>query len=196
MKKWKILPRRFYERDPEVVAKDLLGKIIVRKLDDNILSGMIVETEAYYGPGDPASRAYDGMKNFNRPMWLDPGVAFIYNVHKYWMFNVVAHEPGGVGAVLIRAVEPLDGVEIMMKNRGVYDKLIELTSGPGRFTVAFKIDKSLNGTDVTSVENPIYIADNKVQFEISSSKRIGVKADLDRDLRFYIKGNKFVSKKT
>jgi len=196
MKKRKILSRRFYERDPEVVAKDLLGKIIVRKLDNNILSGMIVETEAYYGPGDPASRAYDGMKNFNRPMWLDPGVAFIYNVHKYWMFNVVAHEPGGVGAVLIRAVEPLDGVEIMMKNRGVYDKLIELTSGPGRFTVAFKIDKSLNGTDLTSVENPIYIADNKVQFEISSSKRIGVKADLDRDLRFYIKGNKFVSKKT
>jgi len=196
MKKRKILPRRFYERNPEVVAKDLLGKIIVRRLDDDILSGMIVETEAYYGPGDPASRAYDGMKNFNRPMWLDPGVAFIYNVHKYWMFNVVAHEPGGVGAVLIRAVEPLDGVEIMMKNRGVYDKLIELTSGPGRFTVAFKIDKSLNGTDLTSVENPIYIADNKVQFEISSSKRIGVKADLDRDLRFYIKGNKFVSKKT
>ena len=196
MKKRKILPRRFYERDPEGVAKDLLGKVIVRKLDDNILSGMIVETEAYYGPGDPASRAYDGMKNFNRLMWLEPGVAFIYNVHKYWMFNVVAHEPGGVGAVLIRAVEPLDGVEIMMKNRGVYDKLIELTSGPGRFTVAFKIDKSLNGTDLTSVENPIYIADNKVQFEISSSKRIGVKADLDRDLRFYIKGNKFVSKKT
>jgi len=196
MKKRKILPRRFYERDPEGVAKDLLGKVIVRKLDDNILSGMIVETEAYYGPGDPASRAYDGMKNFNRLMWLDPGIAFIYNVHKYWMFNVVAHEPGGVGAVLIRAVEPLDGVEIMRKNRGVYDELIELTSGPGRFTVAFKIDKSLNGTDLTSAENPIYIIDNKVQFEISSSKRIGVRADLPRDLRFYIKGNKFVSKKT
>ena len=196
MKKRKILPRRFYERDPEVVAKGLLGKIIVRKLDDNILSGMIVETEAYYGPGDPASRAHDGMKNFNRLMWLEPGVAFIYNVHKYWMFNVVAHEPGGVGAVLIRAVEPLDGVEIMMKNRGAYDELIELTSGPGRFTVAFKIDKSLNGTDLTSAENPIYITDNKVQFEISSSKRIGVRVDLDRDLRFYIKGNKFVSRKT
>ena len=196
MKKWKILPRRFYERDPEVVAKDLLGKIIVRKLDDNILSGMIVETEAYYGPGDPASRAYDGMKNFNRLMWLEPGVAFIYNVHKYWMFNVVAHESGGVGAVLIRAVEPIDGVEIMMENRGVYDELVELTSGPGKFTVAFKIDKSLNGTDLTSAENPIYITDNKVQFEISSSKRIGVRADLDRDLRFYIKGNRFVSKKT
>ena len=196
MKKRKILPRRFYERNPEVVAKDLLGKIIARRLDDNILSGMIVETEAYYGPGDPASRAYDGMKNFNRLMWLDPGVAFIYNVHKCWMFNVVAHEPGGVGAVLIRAVEPINGVEIMMKNRGVYDELIELTSGPGRFTVAFKIDKSLNGTDLTSAENSIYITDNKVQFEISSSKRIGVRADLDRDLRFYIKGNKFVSKKT
>ena len=112
------------------------------------------------------------------------------------MFNVVAHEPGGVGAVLIRAVEPIDGVEIMIKNRGVYNELIELTSGPGRFTVAFKIDKSLNGTNLTSAESPIYITDNKVKFEISSSKRIGVRADLDRDLRFYIKGNKFVSKKT
>ena len=70
-----------------------------------------------------------------------------------------------------------------------------MTSGPGRFTVAFKIDKSLNGTDLTSAENSIYIADNKVQFEISSSKRIGVRADLDRDLRFYIKGNRFVSRK-
>ena len=192
-----ILPQSFYERDPEKVARDLLGKILMRKVGDKTLSGIIVETEAYYGPGDPASRASNGMKNFNKLMWLEPGVAFIYNVHKYWMFNVVAHEPCGVGAVLIRAVEPLEGIEIMKRNRGIIDggRLIELTNGPGKFTVAFGIDKRLNGVCLTSKNSPVYIVNNQVQVKVSSSKRIGVRADLNRDLRFYIEGNRFVSKR-
>jgi len=191
-----ILSRRFYERDPEVVARNLLGKILIRKIRDKRLSGMIVETEAYYGPGDPASRASDGMKNFNRLMWLKPGIAFIYNVHKYWMFNIVAHEPGEVGAVLVRAVEPLEGIDIMKRNRGIEDEriIIDLTNGPGKFTVAFEINKRLNGVDVTSWKSPIYILDSHVQIRISSSKRIGVRADLEKNLRFYIQGNRFVSK--
>ena len=190
-----ILSRRFYERDPEVVARNLLGKILIRKVRDKRLSGMIVETEAYYGPGDPASRASDGMKNFNRLMWLKPGIAFIYNVHKYWMFNIVAHELGEVGAVLVRAVEPLEGIDIMKRNRGIEDeRIIDLTNGPGKFTVAFGIDKRLNGVDVTSWKSPIYILDSHVQVRISSSKRIGVRADLEKNLRFYIQGNRFVSK--
>jgi len=192
-----VLPKRFYERDPEKVARDLLGKILIRKVGDKILSGIIVETEAYYGPGDPASRASNGMKNFNRLMWLKPGVSFIYNVHKYWMFNIVAHEPGGVGAVLIRAIEPLEGVEIMRRNRGITDDecLIDLTNGPGKFTVAFGIDKRLNGVCLTSENSPIYIVNSQIRAKISSSKRIGVRADLNRNLRFYIEGNRFVSKK-
>ena len=190
-----ILPRGFYERDPEVVARNLLGKILIRKIRDRRLSGMIVETEAYYGPGDPASRASDGMKSFNRLMWLKPGIAFIYNVHKYWMFNIVAHEPGEVGAVLVRAVEPLEGIDIMKKNRGIEDKRItDLTNGPGKLTVAFGINKRLNGVDVTSRRSPIHVLDSHVQVKISSSKRIGVRADLEKNLRFYIQGNKFVSK--
>ncbi|MCD6088709.1 DNA-3-methyladenine glycosylase [Candidatus Bathyarchaeota archaeon] len=191
-----ILSRRFYERDPEVVARNLLGRILIRKIRDKRLSGMIVETEAYYGPGDPASRASDGMKNFNRLMWLKPGIAFIYNVHKYWMFNIVAHEPGEVGAVLVRAVEPLEGIDIMKRNRGIEDEriIIDLTNGPGKFTVAFEINKRLNGVDVTSWKSPIYILDSHVQIRISSSKRIGVRADLEKNLRFYIQGNRFVSK--
>lgn len=191
-----ILPKRFYERDPEKVARDLLGKILMRKNGDKTLSGIIVETEAYYGPGDPVSRASKGMKNFNKPMWLEPGIAFIYNVHKYWMFNIVAHELGGVGAVLIRAVEPLKGIEVMKRNRGITDngRLVELTNGPGKFTVAFEIDKRLNGVCLTSKSSPIYVVNNQVQVKILSSKRIGVKADLNRNLRFYIEGNRFVSK--
>jgi len=191
----RILPKKFYERNPEKVARDLLGRILTRRIKNETLRGIIVETEAYFGPDDPASRASHGMKNYNKPMWREPGVAFIYNVHKYWMFNVVAHKPREVGAVLIRAIEPIEGIEIMKRNRGYDDRrLISLTNGPGKLTVALGIDKRLNGACLTSKKSPIYIADNPIQVRISSSKRIGVRADLDRNLRFYIEGNRFVSK--
>ena len=113
------LPREFFRKKPETVAKELLGKMLIRKLDAVFLEGIIVETEAYYGLDDPASRAYYGIKDFNRPMWKEPGKAFIYNVHKYWMFNIVAHRPNEIGAVLIRALEPTKGIEIMKRNRPV-----------------------------------------------------------------------------
>ncbi len=189
----KVLPKMFYERDPETVARGLLGKKLVRIVNGTILEGIIVETEAYYGPNDPASRAFRGMKNYNRLMWDVPGKAFIYNVHKYWMFNVVAHEPKEIGAVLIRALEPLKGIETMSANRGVTDIYI-LVSGPGRLTKALKIDKSLNNVRVTSKKSGIFIANSHGRLEIETSRRIGVMKDLDKDLRFFIKGNKFVSK--
>ena len=188
-----VLPREFCERDPETVAKELLGKRLIRKLDKNFLEGMIVETEAYYGLHDPASRAYHGIKNYNKPMWNEPGRAFIYNVHKYWMFNIVAHKPNQIGAVLIRAIEPTKGMEAMKKNRPV-KKLFNLTNGPGKLTIALKINKSLNGVPVTSCESKIVITNNKMEFEIGSSHRIGVRKDLEKKLRFFIKGNKFVSR--
>ncbi len=189
----KVLPREFYERDPETVAKELLGKRLIRELGKNFLEGMIVETEAYYGLHDPASRAYHGIKNYNKPMWNEPGRAFIYNVHKYWMFNIVAHKPNEIGAVLIRAMEPTKGMEAMKKNRPV-KKLFDLANGPGKLTIALKINKDLNGVPVTSCESEITIANNKMEFEIGSSHRIGVRKDLERKLRFFIKGNKFVSR--
>lgn len=133
-----VLPREFYERDPEVVAKELLGKRLIRKLDEIFLEGIIVETEAYYGLDDPASRAYHGVKNYNMPMWKEPGRAFIYNVHKYWMLNIVAHEVNQIGAVLIRAIEPTRGVEVMKRHRPV-KKMLDLTNGPGKLITALKI---------------------------------------------------------
>jgi len=126
------------------------------------------------------------------PMWGIPGLAFIYNVHNNWMLNVVAHEPDSVGAVLIRALEPLSRIELMMANRRV-NNIIKLTSGPGRLTRAFKIDKELNCVDLTRSESPLFIMDGEVVHEIGSSHRIGVKRDLDEELRFYIRGNPFVS---
>jgi len=188
-----VLPNAFYARDPATVAKELLGKRLIRELDKNLLEGIVVETEAYYGLHDPASRAYHGIRKYNEPMWAEPGRAFIYNVHKYWMFNIVAHKPNRIGAVLIRAMEPTKGIEIMMKNRSVKE-LFNLTNGPGKLTIALKIDKSLNCVPVTSRENEIIIADNKMGFETGSSHRIGVRKDLEKELRFFIKGNRFVSR--
>ncbi|MEE9460055.1 MAG: DNA-3-methyladenine glycosylase [Candidatus Bathyarchaeia archaeon] len=188
-----ILKRKFFQRDPENVALDLLGTKLVRKFDLQIFEGMIVETEAYYGEKDPASRAYNGLKFYNKAMWSLPGNLFIYNVHKYWMFNIVAHYPNEVGAVLIRAVEPLTGIEEMMKNRQIED-IYQLTNGPGKLTIAFKIDNSLNEIDITSEKSRIHIVKYKRDFKIASSKRIGVKKDLKRNMRFFIDSNRYVSK--
>ena len=188
-----VLSRDFFRRDPAQVAKTMLGKLLVRKFSNKSLEGIIVETEAYYGLEDPASRAYKGKKNYNRLMWEDPGLVFIYNVHQYWMLNIVAHELGEIGAVLIRAVEPINGLDVMLLNRPV-NELCELTSGPGKLTVAFGIDKNLNGEDVTNLEGLVFLIDQNIKVEIGSSKRIGVREDLDLDLRFYVKGNEYISR--
>jgi DNA-3-methyladenine glycosylase len=188
-----VLTRQFYERGPEVVARNLLGKRLIRRLRKTVLEGILVETEAYYGLEDPASRAYRGLKTYNRSMWGEPGKIFIYNVHKYWMLNVVAHQPGRIGAVLIRAVEPVRGLEIMKRSRKV-ENIFELVSGPGRLTQAFGVDKSLNESDVTLKEGEVLILANKIKFRLGTSHRIGVKKDLHRKLRFFIKGNRFVSR--
>jgi DNA-3-methyladenine glycosylase len=188
------LPKSFFERDPALVAKELLGQILVRRLNAKRLSGKIVETEAYYGEDDPASKAYKGRKVFNELMFLDIGKTFVYMVHGNWLLNIVAHPKGGVGAVLIRAVEPLHGIEIMKKNRGIAN-IYALTNGPGRLTKALKITKEQNGLDVTKPKSGIAIFEGPVEsFEICTSHRIGVKIDLPQKLRFYIKENKFVSK--
>lgn len=188
-----VLPRKFYEREPEAVAKELLGKRIVRRLGDEVLDGIIVETEAYYGLEDPASRAYHGQKVYNKLMWSDSGKVFIYNVHNNWMFNIIAHQFDSIGAVLIRAIDPKRGIGVMRKNRKVKN-VFELTNGPGKLTKALKIDKGLNGIFVTSKKSEVFVLDNEMNFEIESSHRVGVRKDLDRKLRFFMKGNRFVSK--
>jgi len=189
-----LIERNFYEQDPALVARELLGKILVRELNSEILSGKIVETEAYYGENDPASKAYRGRKTFNELMFMDVGKAFIYMVHGNWLLNIVAHVKGGVGAVLLRAIEPLEGIETMQKNRNAED-MFDLTSGPGKLTKALAITKELNGVDVTKKNSQILVVEGRSEsFQICSSHRIGVKADLPQKLRFFIKGNMFVSK--
>ena len=192
--KTRALERRFYERDPALVAKDLLGKILVREVSSEILSGKIVETEAYYGEQDPASRAYKGRMKFNELMFAEPGRSFIYMVHANWLLNIVAHLKGEVGAILIRAIEPIQGVEVMVKNRKL-ENFRNLTNGPGKLTKALAITKELNGVDVTNRKSELTVIEaTEEEFEIASSHRIGVRRDLPQELRFSVKCNKFVSR--
>jgi DNA-3-methyladenine glycosylase len=190
----KILDRQFYERKTEKVARDLLGKILARKGKEGATSGIIVETEAYYGENDPASRASKGRTKLNEIMWGKAGVAFVYMVHANWLFNVVTEPEGVAGAVLVRAVEPVEGIELMKLRRGV-ENFKELTSGPGKLTEAFGITKTHHGLDLTKWTSEVFIAEGgKRDFSVARSHRIGVTADLKRKLRFYAAGNPFVSK--
>ncbi|RLF06681.1 MAG: DNA-3-methyladenine glycosylase [Thermoprotei archaeon] len=188
------LPRHFYYGDPLSVARRLLGKLLVRMWRGKRLSGVIVEVEAYYGAEDPASRARKG-GDLARVMAGECGRALIYGVHGRWLLNVVAHEPGGIGAILIRAIEPREGIELMMENRGVRGLRL-LTSGPGRLTQALAIDKSLHGKPLYTTRHGLWIEPGIEvgEAEIARSYRIGVSEDLDEPLRLYIRGSPFVSR--
>ena len=176
------------------MAKALLGKILVRRSRAGLTSGKIVEVEAYYGRGDPASRASRRMTRLNEIMWGRGGFTFIYMVHARWLFNVTTERIGIPGAVLVRALEPLEGLELMKRRRRVASEL-ELTSGPGKLTQAMGITREHHGLDLTDRKSELLIVGGEREsLEIASSHRIGVTKDLERELRFFIRGNPFVSK--
>jgi len=192
----RALPRSFYELDTSEVARGLLGKILVHRDQEGLTSGKIVETEAYYGGDDPASRASRGRTKINEIMWGPAGRAFVYMVHAQWLFNVTAEREGVPGAALIRALEPLEGIELMKKRRGT-EFGRKLTSGPGRLTRAMAITRAHHGLDITDPKGKLIIVEGEpMNFSIGSSHRIRVSADLERRLRFYIEGNLFVSKRS
>lgn len=187
------LPKDFYERGAARVARELLGKVLIHRSPAGTTSGLIVETEAYFGKGDPASRASRKRTKLNELMWWRGGLSFIYMVHANWMFNVTAEREGTPGAALVRALEPLEGIELMKRRRGV-DNERSLTSGPGRLTKAMGITYEHHKLDLTSSRPLTIVESPPAKFEIARSHRIGVSADLKRKLRFFIKGNPFVSK--
>ena len=186
------LSRKFYSRDTKAVAKELLGKILVNKTKQGILKGKIVETEAYLGFNDPGAIGYRKVKNIPKSLLKPPGHAFIYFTYgNHWMFNIIAKK-GLLGAVLIRALEPLEGFEIMKKRRTT-NKMNNLTNGPGKLTQAFDINKSHDGYDLT--KDILFIEDSNEKFKIIKTTRIGLSKGQEKLLRFYIKDNEFVSKK-
>jgi DNA-3-methyladenine glycosylase len=174
------LPISFYGRNTRVVARALLGKYIIRKVGARKLIGRIVETEAYF-QDDPASHAFRGRTERNSPMFEHPGLAYVYFVYgNHYCLNAVTEKAGKAGAVLIRAIEPVSGIR-------------RPTNGPGKLTKALKIGKKLNRADLT--KGDLIIAKGKAErYNIVAAKRIGISKASNKLLRFYIKGNKYVSK--
>jgi len=192
----KPLPRRFYKRETLTVAEELLGKQLVRYTNNTRLVGKIVEVEAYRGGDDPGSHAYRGMTPRNRLMFGKGGFAYVYFTYgMHYCFNVVTERENVPGAVLVRALEPLSGIETMRKNRG-NKNVLNLTSGPAKLTEAMSITKKQNGLDLTGSKE-LFICEPEVKenFEVVSTKRIGIKVGVDKPWRFYIKNDSFVSRK-
>ncbi len=178
-----------------MVAKELLGRILERRLGTAILQGIIVETEAYRGTDDPASHAYRGLTPRNRVMFGPPGHAYVYFTYgMHHCLNVTTEPTGEPGAVLIRAIQPTVGIARMQKERR-RQRIKDLTNGPAKLTEAFSITRALNGHDLTAGERLFVTETHDPQpLDIESSSRIGVRLGLERDWRFFVKGNLFVSR--
>ena len=170
-----ILPKKFYQRDTVVVAKDLLGKKLVRRIGNYEMSGIIIETEAYRHKDDPASHAFRKITDRNRVMFEEVGMAYVYFTYgMHYCFNVVAKKSKiPAGAVLIRGINPEKGVTRMKKNRDVKN-LKNLTNGPAKLTQALEITKQHYGMDLTK-KSEIYIEDGLKIKKIKKSTRVGIK---------------------
>lgn len=196
----KKLPLQFYQRtDVIAIARDLIGKIIVTKINGAIASGRIVETEAYIGLTDKASHSFGGKRTArNEYMYAAAGIAYVYICYgMHHLFNVVTNKKDIPDAVLIRAVEPLTGIDVMLKRTGKRKSDNTLTKGPGNTARALGISKIHSGVNLLGDE--IYIAEDDFEVAghmIGSSKRIGVESAgsaANYPYRFYLKGNRFVS---
>jgi len=185
------LGRDFFRRDTSLVARELLGKMLIRRSGKRCYSGIIIETEAYYGTGDPASHASRGMTPRSRLMFGRPGIAYVYLCYgAYWLLNAVTEEEGTPGAVLIRGLIPLEGIEDMKKRRKI-SVVRKLTDGPGKLTVALNIDGRDNGKDMTNGRGSLYMAQGPEiagHFEIRITPRIGIREGKDHMLRYLAVG--------
>lgn len=196
----KLLPRSFYIHPPDEVSRNLLGKLITHKLDGERLTGRIVEVEAYFGIDDPASHSFIGKTERNAVLFGPPGVAYVYFIYgMYYCLNVSCEPDGQAGGILIRALEPVEGLDTMARLRKLpaNAKPQLLTSGPGRLCQALGITRAIhNGIDVTKKTSELQFTDDGYKPEaILATPRIGITKAADRPHRFIIAGNKFVSGK-
>ncbi len=187
-----VLDRAELPVDTAQLARFLIGKMLVRMLAEGVAGGRIVETEAY-DIGDAAGHAYRGITPRNRALFLERGHAYVYLAYGTSFMLNVSSETSGVGAgVLIRAIEPTDGITIMERNRGT-ERVRDLARGPGRLCAALGIDRGLDGIDLCRT-GPLWLgSDGEASGEIGQSKRIGITRAADSLLRFYVRGNRFVS---
>jgi DNA-3-methyladenine glycosylase len=188
----RLLRRSELPIDTIFLARYLIGKVLVRELPEGVVSGRIVETEAYV-VGDAAGHAYRGMTPRNRSLFLERGHAYVYLAYGIsYLLNVSSETPGIGAGVLIRALEPLEGIPIMRLNRGV-ERLRDLARGPGRLAAALRIDRSLDGLDLCRA-GPLWLGHGDHEpGEIGQGIRIGISREANRLLRFYLRGSPFVS---
>ncbi|MGH9629535.1 MAG: DNA-3-methyladenine glycosylase [Bryobacteraceae bacterium] len=186
-----ILPENFYFASTIKVARRLLGKVLCH----DGAAGMIVETEAYLGGDDLAAHSSRGITDRTRVIFGPPGRAYVYFIYGMWeCLNIVAEPNGQPGCVLIRALQPLAGIELMRQRRPADARIEKLASGPGRLTRALSITRSLNGADLRKGPLFAYRWRREPKFRITTTARIGINKCADWPLRFYIAGNRFVSR--
>jgi DNA-3-methyladenine glycosylase len=186
------LPRASLPSETAELARYLIGKTIVRTAGRHRISGRIVETEAY-PPGDPSGHAYHGRTARNQSLFLGKGFAYVYFIYgTSYMLNVTAEEPGVGAGVLLRAIEPIDGINLMKRLRKT-DKLTDLARGPGRLAAALEIDRRLDGVDLCA-NGPLWLGTAvRETAHISTTVRIGITRELAHLLRFFEAGSPFVS---
>jgi DNA-3-methyladenine glycosylase len=188
-----VLPRSFYDRDVTTVARELLGKYLVRKVGRRRMSGLIVEVEAYLHAEDRASHSFRGPTRRNASMFGPPGHAYVYTIHTRYCMNVVAEAEQRGAAVLIRAIEPREGEPQMIVHRGPVIAR-NLTNGPGKLCQALSINRDWDGWDLT-LGRGLWIEDGVARpaWELGVSSRIGISQAQELALRFFIRGNPYVS---
>lgn len=205
MREAKLLRRAFFNRDPRAVARELLGKLIVRRQGRKQLAGRIVEVEAYLGAGDLAAHAAAGHTARNAVLWGPPGYAYVYFIYGvHYCLNISCLPDGDAGCVLIRALEPVSGIADMVKARELADldlasmrDLRKLASGPGKLCEALGITRPRdNNKDMLSTKSDLQVMSDgfRVQ-DVAVTQRIGIKKSAELPLRYVIAGNTFVSKK-
>jgi DNA-3-methyladenine glycosylase len=190
----RILSRDFYDRETDIVAREMLGTIVECRTAEGVASGIIVETEAYVGEHDPACHAAAGRTRRTEPLYGRPGrsyVYFIYGVH--WCFNAVARAEGLPGAVLVRAIEPVRGIDLMQYRRGPRVHGVNLTNGPGKLCIALAIDGSMNDLSLQRGSLVIREGSSVADDQVVTGPRIGITKAADWPLRYYIRGNPWVS---
>lgn len=194
------LPRELFDRDPRLVGRELLGKVLVRRAGRKLLAARIVETEAYLGENDPAAHSAAGRTARNAVLFGPPGYAYVYFIYgNHYCLNVSCLPDGVAGGVLFRAVEPIAGTKEMARARDIEiagpQDLRKLTSGPGRMAEAFGITRERdNGKDLTSTRSDLWLADDGYPVvRVLTTKRIGITKAAHSLLRYVVADNRFVS---
>ena len=188
------LPSSFYDRPTEQVARDLLGAILEHRSADGVAAGRIVETEAYLGPDDPACHAVAGRTERTWHLHGPPGIAYVYFVYGvHWCFNAVTREEGHGSAVLVRALQPIAGLDLMRRRRPGARRDVDLTNGPGKLCQALGVDGSFDGVRLDRGALRILGGDAVPDAEVDVTARIGITRAADWPLRWFVRGNPYVS---